>query len=139
MKKPVLLSVLIGLVLAAMLLPWAYLQAWRSGVPEYEMHYRPAFGLFAFGAGIGSVFTSLSFVLALVAFVLSFFSAKKPVCRRLCGSLLLASAAACICDGSFDCFTALTWGIFGTLILLGLWTLFFLRRVARGNSQTGTD
>ena len=120
------LSILIGLVLIAMFLPWAYLS--EEYITESEVVYRPAFGLFALGAPLGLIYTSISFVLALAAFLLSFFSGKSRVCRVLCGLLLLGSAAVCIYDGGYDCFTVLTWCIIGALVLLGLWTLLFFGR-----------
>lgn len=124
-KRNILLPILIGVVLIAMCLPWAYL--WKDALADTVV-YRPKFGLFALGLPVGNPFTTLSFVLAIGAFVFSFFSGKKPVCRILCGLLLLASAAVCVCDGCYDCFTVLTWAIFGALIVLGLWTLFFFGR-----------
>ena len=131
-KRSILLSILIGVVLIAMFLPWAYLA--EESIPGSSTTYRPQFGLFALGAPVGNLFTSLSFVLALGAFVLSLLSGKKLVFRILCGLLLLGSAAFCICDGCYDCFTVLTWSIFGALVLLGLWTLFFFNRTASRNA-----
>lgn len=129
MKKHRVLSLLIGIVLIAMFLPWAYL--WKEAVgPDAPDTYRAAFGNYALGALVGDVYVGFSFVLALAAFVLSFFNGKKPACRIICGLLLLGSAGLCLCEGiwgGFDCFTALTWAIFGALIALGLWALFFLR------------
>lgn len=130
MKKcNMILSILIGFVLIAMLLPWAYLSE-ESLAPGSPATYRPQFGLFAFGAPVGNLFTTLSFVLAIGAFVFSFFSGKNLVCRILCGLLLLGSAVTCLCDGNYDCFTVLTWCIVGALIVLGLWALFFSGRKA---------
>ena len=128
-KRTILLSALIAMVLIAMFLPWAYLD--ENILGDGRCYYYPKFGLYALGAPMGLIYTSLSFVLALAAFVLSFFSGKNLICRILCGLMLLGSAAACICDGDYDCFTVLTWCIFGALVVLGLWTLLFFGRKSR--------
>lgn len=129
-KRAVILPALIALVLIAMFLPWAYLLE-EVVNPDLPTFYRPQFGLYAFGAVMGLLYTGLSFVLALAAFVFFLFSGKKLICRIFCGLLLLSSAGLCICEGIIDgfaCFTALTWCIFGALIALCVWTLFFFNR-----------
>ena len=86
----------------------------------------------------GHLWSGISFLLALAAFVFSFFSGKKLVCRILCGLLLLGSAGLCLYQGiedGFDRFTALTWGIFGALVLLGIWTLFFLKTERKATAK----
>ena len=128
-KRSFVLAGLIGLALIAMFLPWAYLWAEYTNGPNSPMCYYPKFGLYALGAPVGNLYSTFSFFLALAAFVFSFFSGKRPACRTLCGGLLLGSAGFCFYEGypSFHCFTALTWCIFGALVLLGLWTLFFFK------------
>ncbi len=132
-KRAIILSVLIALVLIAMFLPWAYLLKECPG-PEYPYTYRAEFGNYPLSWPMGNVYVGLSFVLALAAFVFSFFSGKKLVCRIFCGLLLLGSAGLCLYEGiwgGFDCFTVLTWCIFGALVLLGLWTLIFFKHNAK--------
>ena len=128
-KQAIVISVLIAVVLVAMFLPWAFL--WEnSHEPGYPVTYTTGYGYYAFGWPVGYLYAGLSFVLALLAFVLSFFNRKCLLCRIFCGLLLLDSAGMCFYQGirsGFDNFTALTWGIFGALILLGIWTLFFIK------------
>ena len=139
-KQAIIISVLIAVVLIAMFFPWGYMGRWANGPGETPQHY------YQFESYIGALFTGslylgISFLLALAAFVFSFFSGKKRICRILCGLLLLGSAGLCLYQGiedGFDRFTALTWGIFGALVLLGLWTLFFIKteRNARPNNYS---
>lgn len=131
MKKSVsLLSVLIGVVLIAMFLPWAYL--WGDALQD-GIVYRPQPGYFLPALAYGDFWPALSFGLALLSLIFALFSGKKPAFRVVCGLLLLGSAGACIAEGimfTFDCFTVLTWAIFGALVVLGLWALFFSGRKA---------
>ena len=132
-KRTIALFALIALIVIAMFLPWAYLWEDTHG-PGVPNTYRPQLGLYPLGAPIGLLFTSLSFAAALAALVLSLFSAKRTVCRILCGLLLLVSAGLCLYEGissSFERFTVLTWGIFGALILVGVWTLLFVGKKSR--------
>ena len=131
-----LLPLLIGVVLIAMFWGGSYLLGWRNapGVnpPIYYTEHSFASAFFAGPCCIG-----WSFFLTCAAFVLSFFTSRKPFFPILCGILLLGAAGLCLYEGiedGFDCFTALTWGIFGALILLGIWTLFFLRGKAKQES-----
>ena len=128
-KRTIILSGLIALVLIAMFLPRAFLRE-NSHEPGYPVTYKTGFGYYAVGAPFGYLYVGLSFLLALPAFVFSFFNRKCLLCRILCGLLLLGSAGMCFYQGirsGFDNFTALTWGIFGALVLLGIWTLFFIK------------
>ena len=132
-KRAIILSVLIALVLIAMFLPWTYMGRWANG-PGETPSYHYQFESFIGALFTGSLYLGLSFILALAAFVFSFFSGKKLVCRILCGLLLLGSAGLCLYEGiwgGFDCFTVLTWCIFGSLVLLGLWTLLFFKHNAK--------
>lgn len=134
--KALKLSVLTSLVLVAMLLPWALFSAVVYSVQDdgqiIEV-FRPRFGLYALGAPVGHLFTSLSFALASAALVLTLFFSRHTAFRVACGVLLLLSAVACVCDGvrgGFDCFTVLTWCILAALTALGAWTLFFMKKDA---------
>ena len=130
------LPLLIGVVLIAMFLGGSYLEGWMNapGVnpPIYYTKHSFASAFFCGPTWIGH-----SFFLTCAAFVLSFFTSRKPYFPILCGILLLGAAGLCLYQGikgGFDCFTALTWGIFGALILLGIWTLFFLRGKSKQES-----
>ena len=134
-KRFVVLAGLIAAIIIVMFLPWAYL--WEESGFQAPTTYRPQFALYALGAPVGNLYTSLSFFLALISLVLAFFSSKHPVCRVFCGLLLLASAGLCLYDGiagGFPCFTVLTWFIFGALTLLGLWTLLFVNGTSNRKS-----
>lgn len=128
-KRAIILPVLIALVLIAMVLPGAFL--WEnSHVPGYPDTYKTGFGYYAFGWPVGYLYVGLSFILALPAFLFSFFNRKSLVCRIFCGLLLLGSAGMCIYQGiktGFDNFTVLTWCIFSALVLLAFWTLLFFK------------
>ena len=130
-KRSIILSILIGLVLIAMFLPWAYLWQEVAPDPAVPSTYRPQPGCFLLDLAYGDPWPALSFVLALISLGFALFSAKKAALRVVCGVLLLCSAGACVYEGvanGFDYFTPLTWCIFGTLVLLGLWTLLFFGR-----------
>ena len=126
-KRTIILSGLIALVLIAMFLPRGYKFRWATppGTPPADYSVVSFVG----GTFMGSPYFGISFILALAAFVCSFFNRKNLLCQILCGVLLLVSAGFCFFDRfpKFRCFTALTWGIFGALVLLGLWTLFFIK------------
>lgn len=131
-KRAIILPVLIALVLIAMFLPWAYQLRWANAPGVNPDHYYTSAN-FMGALFTGSLYLGISLILALAAFVFSFFSKKSLVCRILCGVLLLVSAGFCFFESfpKFRCFTVLTWCIFGALVLLGLWTLLFFKRNAK--------
>ena len=121
--RTLVLSALILLVLVAMHLPWAYLMS--DSTPDKTVYY-PKLGTYPYSFPIGNIWTPCSFFLALLALFLAPFSGKRRVCGIICGLLLLLSAGAVFYAGATNHFlkyTPLTWAIFASLVLLGLWTL----------------
>ena len=129
-KQARILSLLIFVVLLAMCLPWAHLSSSQAG-PDSPTIYSATWLYYIFGFAVGSFYTTESFLCALLAFGFSLCSGKRHSYRLVCGLLLFISSAFCFYSGiriGFDRFTPLTWGIFASLILLGLWALYtFIR------------
>ena len=125
MKKRVWLPICIGLILAAMCLPWAIrILILAPPEAEYPYYYHYQWLFYPLGFLGAYPLSTVSTLLALIAFPFSFFKGRKSAIT--CGILLLLSGLAQLCMGfwlSFHWYTPLTWIIVISLFLLGVVSL----------------
>ena len=131
MKKRVWLPICIGLILAAMCLPWA-IQIPTLASPEADYYYYYFWLFYPLGLFNAYPLSTVSTLLALIAFPFSFFKGKKSAIT--CGILLLLSGLAQLYMGfwfGFHWYTPLTWIIVISLFLLGVVSLMRCKNNAK--------